>query len=65
VAWGTLERTVYPFKRLGCRVGTQGDGGFNINISRRDRTRTGYRVRLRYYLDQKEAESDFNYIASH
>lgn len=51
---------------LGCQVLLDGDnGGFNINISRRDRTRTGYRVRLRYYLDMKEGFSDLNYIASH
>ena len=59
------ERTVYPSIQDAWLSGfTQGDGGFNINISRRDRTRTGYRVRLRYYLDQKE-ESDLSYIASH
>lgn len=62
----TRKRTVYPSIQDAWLSGfTQGDGGFNINISRRDKTRTGYRVRLRYYLDQKEAESDLSYIASH
>nr|YP_009725929.1 hypothetical protein [Caulerpa ashmeadii]QHQ73217.1 hypothetical protein [Caulerpa ashmeadii] len=63
----TLERTVSPSIKDAWLSGfTQGDnGGFNINISRRDRTRTGYRVRLRYYLDLKEGFSDLNYIASH
>lgn len=63
----TLERTVYPSIKDAWLSGfTQGDnGGFNINISRRDRTRTGYRVRLRYYLDVKEGFSDLKYIASH
>ena len=62
----TCERTVYPSIQDAWLSGfTQGDGGFNINISRRDKTLTGYRVRLRYYLDQKEAEKDLSYIASH
>lgn len=63
VTWGTLERTVYP--SINVNVGfSRGCGGFNINISRRDRS-SGYRVRLRYYLDLQEGFSDLNYIASH
>ena len=30
-------------------------GTFNINITKRDNTKTGYRVQLRYLLDQKYA----------
>ena len=29
---------------------------FNINITKRDNTKTGYRVQLRYLLDQKYAK---------
>lgn len=31
-------------------------GTFNINITKRDYTKTGYRVQLRYLLDQKYAK---------
>lgn len=48
----TREITVYPSIQDAWLSGfTQGDGG--INMSRRYKTRTGYRVRLRDYLDQK------------
>lgn len=43
---------------------TQGDGGFNINITKRENTKLGYRIRLRYYLDQKESETELLYIKS-
>lgn len=31
-------------------------GTFNINITKRDNTKTGYRIQLRYLLDQKYAK---------
>ena len=34
---------------------TDAEGTFNINITKRDNTTTGYRVQLRYLLDQKYA----------
>jgi len=37
---------------------TQGDGGFNISITARENTKLGYKIRLRYYLDQKVAETE-------
>lgn len=43
---------------------TQGDGGFNITITKRENTKLGYRIRLRYYLDQKFAKSELLYIKS-
>jgi hypothetical protein len=43
---------------------TQGDGGFNINITKRENTKLGYRIRLRYYLDQKESETELLFIKS-
>ena len=43
---------------------TQGDGGFNIYIVKRENTRSGYRIRLRYYLDQKDSKSELLYIKS-
>jgi len=43
---------------------TQGDGGFKIYIVKRENTRSGYRIRLRYYLDQKDSKSELLYIKS-
>ena len=34
---------------------TDAEGTFTINITKRDNTKTGYRVQLRYLLDQKYA----------
>lgn len=34
---------------------TDAEGTFNINITKRDNTKTGYRIQLRYLLDQKYA----------
>lgn len=34
---------------------TDAEGTFNINITKRDNTNTGYRIQLRYILDQKHA----------
>lgn len=35
---------------------TDAEDTFNINITKRDNTKTGYRVQLRYLLDQKYAK---------
>ena len=35
---------------------TDAPGTFNINITKRDNTKTGYRIQLRYLLDQKYAK---------
>jgi hypothetical protein len=34
---------------------TDAEGTFNINITKRDNTKTGFRIQLRYILDQKYA----------
>ena len=39
---------------------TDAEGTFNINIVARSNTKTGFRVQLRYFLDQKDAK-DFLY----
>jgi len=43
---------------------TQGDGGFNVSITKRTDSRSGYRVRLRFYLDQKNSEIELLFIQS-
>ncbi|OSX56139.1 hypothetical protein POSPLADRAFT_1160876, partial [Postia placenta MAD-698-R-SB12] len=43
---------------------TDAEGCFNVNITKRENTLTGYRVILRYVLDQKYALDELTYISS-
>lgn len=41
---------------------TQADGGFGIIIQKRKEAKSGYRVRLKYYIDQKNETKTLNWI---
>ena len=43
---------------------TDAEGCFNVTITKRENTVTGYRVKLRYVLDQKYALDELTYIST-
>lgn len=43
---------------------TDAEGTFNVNITKRENTVTGYRVQLRYILDKKNALDLLSYIST-
>ena len=58
-----IESTVNPSLKDAWLSGfTDAEGCFNIAISSRNKTLTGYRVVLRFLLDQKYAEKQLLYI---